>query len=118
MSFETRLAAAITLLNTRGVGESARFPWWLRLAWRLGLRLRPPHFQPFAVNLFWNGLWFGAIWGVCMWLALWGPQVMMPCWLALLLSALVGTIYGLFQALFYAATARQYRLPRWEDLPE
>ena len=96
MNFAERLGAAHQELESKGVWHANYNPPLLRLLRRLGLRLRPPHYERFMVNLLAFGLPTGAIWGVLMWYLGWQDEVS-PAF-ALRQSLLFGIGVGLLMA--------------------
>lgn len=87
----------------------------LRLMWRLGLNVPPPHFAPFWFNAITIGVFFGVAWGVLMWLMSWSPQGL--SWPgALIAAAGAGVLFGTAMAAYYAHGKRKYSLPPWHEL--
>ncbi|GLS05534.1 hypothetical protein GCM10007860_26880 [Chitiniphilus shinanonensis] len=117
MSFQTRLARAQALLTAAGIPESSRAPWLCRVAWRMGVPLRPPHFRSWPGNVIYHAVWFGTVWGGTMWLVIWGPQSMSPR-LAVFTAVLTGLLFGVGMAVFYGYQAWRLHLPPWSDLPD
>jgi hypothetical protein len=48
MSFDTRRAEALAMLEKTGVWRSSYSPPLTRLLWRIGVRVPPPHFCGFS----------------------------------------------------------------------
>ncbi len=46
-------------------------PPLIRLLWKAGVQVPPPHFQSFLRAALGMGLWFGMFWGVVMWIFFW-----------------------------------------------
>ena len=76
MSFEEKLAAALTLLESTGIRRRKYAPPLYRLLWRLGVKLPPPLFNRFATNFVFMGTWFSIGLGLLMWLVTWMTQPM------------------------------------------
>ena len=115
MNFAERLGAAHQELESKGVWHANYNPPLLRLLRRLGLRLRPPHYERFMVNLLAFGLPTGAIWGVLMWYLGWQDEVS-PTF-ALRQSALFGIGFGLLMATWLWFRRKQLKLTPWDALP-
>ena len=100
-------------LHAQGVARYTTAPPLYRLAWRLGLEIPPPLYQPFktlAVNF---GIYFGVTWGVFMGCFIWlskGPSI--ASFIALVLgSILAGLWFGVFMGAYYRRKAKKLRLP-------
>jgi hypothetical protein len=112
--YEEKLAKALSLLENSGLKPGSYAPPLFRLARRLGLKVRPPHFAPGLENLLYNGFLVGAIF-VLIPLALRpGHYRFQPLWI--LESALAGMVYGIAIAIGYARAARSHKLPSWTQL--
>jgi membrane associated rhomboid family serine protease len=98
-------------LAAQGVGRSTSAPPAYRLAWRLGLRVRPPLYQSFAALVVGMGALFGVLWGLFMWVIFWRPDGHSPT-SAIVTALVTGALFGLLIALFYRWKARSLRLPR------
>jgi len=113
--FETRKAKALELLRGTGMRESNYLLPGIRLFWRLGVPVPPPHFLGFLTTTALFGVFFGVIWGLSMWLFLWrhqGTGLGAACMSALL----AGLLFGLCRSVFIALERRKHALPAWEDL--
>ena|SRR5258706_7190166 len=115
MTFEERRSAALTMLQLTGIWRSHYSPPLLRLLWRLGIKVPPPHFVSFATNFAVAGLWFGVLWGLFMWFIFWSHQGV-PLTRAMAITALAGLLFGLFMASYYRYGARKHGLPKWKDI--
>jgi len=56
MTFDKRLTIALAILARTGIRPIWYAPPTHRLLWRLGARLRPPHFSSQAANFLWLSL--------------------------------------------------------------
>jgi hypothetical protein len=115
MTFHAQREQALQLLARTGIGRSTYAPPLMRLLWRCGVPVRPPHFMGFAgAALLWGG-WFGLSWGAFMWMMFWSRQHMDPR-LALAGACGAGLFFGLAMAGYYARQRKKHDLPRWESL--
>ncbi|MES2130110.1 MAG: DUF6404 family protein [Pseudomonadota bacterium] len=115
MEFKQRRAAALALLAQTGIMRSNYEPPLLRMLWRAGVEVPPPHFATsWKVGLI-AGAYFCVAMGTLMWIVgLFGQQRALE---ALAGSALVaGLFFGLAMAAYYAYGKRKYGLPDWEQL--
>lgn len=115
MNFESRRAKALDLLKSTGMLRSNYEPPLLRAFWKIGFEVPPPHFLPFWKVMSFGAVWFGGVWGVFMWLAVWSGQGI-PLTMTLGIAVLAGAAFGLFMSLYYAHGRRKYRLPAWSAL--
>ena len=107
--------AALKLLASTGIWRSNYAPPLLRLLWRLGFDVPPPHFGTFWGNALSNGTFFGIGWGVLMWLfGLYDPE--MSLGLKFRVASGAGLIFGLAMASYYAYGKRKHNLPSWKEL--
>lgn len=115
MSFELKRSQALDALCKTGIWRSNYEPPIIRLLWRLGFKVPPPHFAPFLAVVLFMGIFFGVCWGGVMWFALWshsGISVM----LAVKSSGFAGLAFGILMALYYAYGRVKYKLPSWSSL--
>ena len=94
--------AAMKLLSATGIWPNYYAPPIVRLMWRLGLDVPPPHFGSFWGNAVVMGALFAILWGVFMWVALWSSQQHLPWPLALAGAGAAGIMFGLGMASYYA----------------
>ena len=115
MKTNQRREAGLKALASTGMYRSNYEPPLLRLMWRLGLNVPPPHLAPFWVNAIFSGVFFGIAWGVLMWFMSWSRQGMSLAG-ALIAVAGTGVFFGATIAGCYAHGKRKYSLPSWNDL--
>jgi hypothetical protein len=108
--YRRRMLAISEQLAAQGVGSHTSAPPAYRIAWLLGLRVRPPLYQPFATLAQGMGTGFGVLWGVLMWIIFWRPADL-SAYAALGSALLAGTLFGLTMAAFYRWKAGRLRLP-------
>jgi hypothetical protein len=113
--YETRYRHAIRAAEAAGLRRGVVETPLVRGLQALGLRPRPPHYTGFAVNVMTHGVVFTFVWGLVMWVFLWGDLV--PPAAAAVAALMAGLFFGLVVAFLYRATADRSGLPRWEDLP-
>ncbi len=85
------------------------------MAWKLGLKLPPPHFLGFFPLALGAALWFGTLWGLAMWFLLCASQ---GWWFSATAAIMAGSFFGLFLAAYYRHSARKFDLPMWNDYPK
>lgn len=115
MTFQSRRTKALATLEATGMWRSHYEPPVLRVLWRFGLQIRPPHFLPFSQMLILASAWFGIFWGAAMWTLVWSKNGLAGV-SAIGLSCATGLLFGLTMALYYAYGRRQYQLPNWNSL--
>lgn len=119
MSFEHRKTRALELLSSTGMARSHYAPPLIRLLWKAGVQVPPPHFQSFLRAALVMGLWFGTCWGVVMWIFFWSrsdPATPLSPLAALVAAGAAGLLFGLAMASFYARDRRKHQLPAWTEL--
>lgn len=116
MSFETRRTRALTLLQATGMMRSHYAPPLIRLLWKAGVRIAPPHFRTFQANALLMGGWFGCFMGLFMWLfgRFQGAATPYPALGAVACGA--GLLFGVTLASFYGRDRRKHQLPAWSTL--
>lgn len=115
MTFEERRQRAIAVLNRHGIPQHTSEPVQLRLFRKLGMQVRPLHFESFWRTTLVSALWFGPFWALIMWFFSWRKDGGSPL-VYLLATAASGLVYGLVMASIYAWSRKKYRLPSWESL--
>ena len=117
MNVSEKRLAALKILESSGISPSNYAPPLVRLLWRMGVDIRPPHFAQFFVNVFLMGVFFATLWGSLMWIALWSRQGFAP--LNALISAIVaGALFGLLMSAYYSYSHRKHNLPKWSEIEE
>ena len=107
--------AYIAEMAQLGVGTYTAAPPFFRLFWGMGLRVPPPLFMAYAPLALITGSIFAVFWGVGMWLIVWRTHSDMSTWLALVVSAFAGLLFGLGMASYYRSKARNLPLPSWQN---
>ena len=121
MSFEHRKTRALELLSNTGMARSHYAPPLIRLLWKAGVQVAPPHFQSFLRTALGMGLWFGMFWGLIMWIFFWSrPDAATPLspLAALVAACAAGSLFGIAMASVYARDRRKHQLPAWTALDE
>jgi hypothetical protein len=100
--------------------SSSYMPSAVKLLWRMGWNVPPPHFVGFARLATVSGLYFAVAWGLLMWLLGLVLHPMSASSLLVLAAASLGAgfLFGLSMAGYYAYGRKKYRLPPWEHLGE
>ena len=115
MTPNPKRARALQLLANTGMWRSNYEPPALRLLWRLGVDVPPPHFARFGSVALLAGTWFGVLWGGFMWLMMWSGAGMSIA-AAALSATVAGALFGLSMAAYYAYGRQKYKLPTWAEL--
>jgi hypothetical protein len=113
--FESNRTEALRLLKATGIRESNYRPPLLRLMWRLGFQVPPPHFVGFARIAWVMGVFMSVSWGSIMWLVQW-RSMNLPLSVAFGCSVIVGALFGLCMATYYAHGRKKHNLPAWHSL--
>jgi hypothetical protein len=114
MQFRAQLDRSLAMLSARGLAHRHAAPLLFRLLWKLGIRVRPPHFLGFFHIVLVYGTWFTCAWGVFMWVLVWSQQGLDFRGVALR-SGGAGAAFGLMMAWFYTRERREFGLPAWES---
>jgi len=115
MDFHAQRKRALLVLEQTGIGPNTYAPPLMRLLWRCGLKVRPPHFMGFGMAAILWGAWFSIGWGTFMWMLVWSRQHI-DARLALAAAGGAGLFFGLVLAGFYARQREKHGLPTWESL--
>ena len=115
MYYPPEIKSALDTLSKTGVWKSNYAPPIHRLLWRMGFVVAPPHFASFTSNLVSYGTYFGTVWGVLMWFAVWSRHDTPPM-VAAGFSVFAGLLFGLFMAIYFRNFARKHKLPSWSQL--
>jgi hypothetical protein len=108
--YRERMLAIVDQLRAQRVNPYTSAPPFYRLAWLLGLHIRPPLYQTFASLALCMGVSFGIAWGLMMWLLFWrseGPSIIV----AFVASLFAAVLFGLTMASYYRWKAARLRLP-------
>ena len=118
MSFELRKTRALDLLQATGMMRSHYAPPLIRLLWKAGVQIAPPHFQSFQSIALLAGGWFGLFMGVFMGLFGWfqGTATLHAALIALVAACVAGLLFGITMAGVYALDRRKHQLPAWATL--
>lgn len=106
--------AALKLLEKTGIMRSNYAPPYLRLIWRMGFDVAPPHFAQFWQNALFSGSFYTVGWGLLMYFFVWSKVTISPI-LMLNSSIIAGFLFGLTLACYYAYGKRKHGLPSWQD---
>ena len=114
MEFSQRLQQSFALLESKGIGKSTYSPPLFRLLWKIGVQVPPPHMAGFGFNALVMGGFFGVLWGMLMWLLLWGRQGM-QIWTAVATALMAGLLFGLMMACYLRWSAKKREIPSWQE---
>lgn len=113
--YERKHDAAIKELEATEMWPSNYAPPIYHFYRKLGLKVRPPHYDSFVKVLIGQGVFFGLFWGIFMWFFEWrGTEL--PIRGMVLSAVLAGVFFGCAMALFSAYGRRKWSLSAWEDL--
>jgi hypothetical protein len=115
MDFQERREQALRLLEQAGIGRSTYAPPVMRLLWRFGVQVRPPHFMGFGAAALLCGAWFAVAWGAIMWIGFWSRHHIAPQQM-LASACMAGLFFGLCMAGVYAYQRKKHSLPSWDSL--
>jgi membrane associated rhomboid family serine protease len=115
MSLPPRVAAAVEILDAKGIKRRNSTPPLHRLFWRLGIEAAPPHFTGFWRLAAGFGTYFGVMWGLLMWVLFWRGEDLSVSGI-MIRAALGGAIFGLAMALYSLRARRKYALPPWSEI--
>jgi hypothetical protein len=111
MNISPKQVAALELLAQTGMRRSNYEPPMLRLLWRLGIDMPPPHFAGVVRNL----IFFGVPPGIGAGLGNVIANVILNKSGAVLFTACFTSLFcGLIAASYYAYGARKHCIPRWK----
>ena len=114
MTFDNKIAAAKDYLAAKGISHVAYAPTLVKLLWRLGLKVPPPHFAGFFGTFLVSGTFFGVLWGAIMWFFWWSSHGTALTY-AIGISAGIGLAIGLCVAGYYRYAVRKYSIPSWDE---
>tara|TARA_B100000768_G_scaffold179125_1_gene196167 strand:- start:319 stop:666 length:348 start_codon:yes stop_codon:yes gene_type:complete len=115
MSFSDKLNAAQKELSDSKIWKSNSHPPLFVLLRKLGVNIRPMHYNTFVVNFLLMALMFGGLWGMIMWFTTWEPQNM-PIPIAIISSLAGGIVFGLSMAFYYKLSSKKNNLSNWAQL--
>jgi hypothetical protein len=114
--FEIKKEKALGLLQATGMRQSVYMPLILRLLWRLGFRVPPPHFVRFRVLALVSGLYFAIVYRLVIWFVdciIRGRTQSIYPWV---FTAIAAVIYGVGISMYYDDGRRKHQLPSWSSL--
>ena len=111
--FLARRDIALRLMSAKGLRHTSYAPMIHRFLWYCSVPIRPPHFASFVGNFLLMGGFWG--WGSFVCLLIWSRHDL-PTFMAILLSASAGVVFGAAMAGYFAYSARKHDLPSWSEL--
>ena len=115
MSFQGKLEAAQKELKDSTIWKANSNPPLFVLLRKIGVKIRPVHYNTFFVNFILMTSMFGCLWGIFMWFSTWKHQDM-PVLIGFALSLFAGILFGLSMAFYYKRSAKKNNLSNWEQL--
>lgn len=116
MTFEEKKNKALAIMAQKKMRHSNYALWVHRLLWKAGLKLPPPPFSPFWLNVLVSAVTFGMIFLLLTLLMNWrtaGSE-----WQTLVMDSVKsGLIYGVLDGLYQSWSRKVNQLPSWENLP-
>ncbi|EQD35935.1 conserved hypothetical protein, membrane [mine drainage metagenome] len=109
--YRQRMLAIADELRAQRVSAYTFAPPIYRLAWMLGLHIRPPLYQSFATLALGMGAGFGIPYGLCMWFLFWQGEGLTAT-RVLIASLSAGVFFGLAMASIYKWKAGRLQLPQ------
>ena len=114
MDTNRKREAALKLLASLGIRRNHYEPPLLRLLWRLGLDIPPPHFAGFLWNAIFFASYFGVVWGI-FWYFLGYLLYGMSMTKVITTAFKSGVFFGLYYAGHYGYSKWRHGLPSWSD---
>ncbi len=108
-AYRNRMLAVAQELRAQGVWMSTSAPPIYRLAWRAGVRVRPPLYQPFRANAITMGAGFAFAYGLLQWLNPWRQNTSVTA--TVFVAVFAGLIFGLGMAATFRRKASRLQLP-------
>ncbi|GHB70977.1 hypothetical protein GCM10008107_20580 [Psychrosphaera saromensis] len=115
MSYQSKLEKAQAELAQTDMREANYNPPIFVLLRKLGLKIRPVHYNTFIKNFAFLATFFGLIWGLLMWFTTWSTE-RLPIFNVVGTSIFSGLLFGLIMSLYYRKSAAKHKLSKWEDL--
>jgi len=108
--YRRRMLAIADELRAQRVGPYTSAPPIYRLAWLLGIHIRPPLYQSFSSLALFSGTWFGIVWGLLMWFLFCRSEgrSVSNVFIVVLVA---GVVFGLGLASYYRWKGNRLRLP-------
>ena len=97
-------------------GSWNSIPPYCRIAWKLGIKARPPLFLGFWRITIGLGVWMAVAWGLFMWFLSWREKGWSPLEAALT-AGVAGAAFGAVMAWLIRRRARTLGLPSWDEYP-
>lgn len=114
MTHQEKLEIMYRHMALLGVPKSTAAPPAWRILWRLGVGVPPPLFASFIPCALAMGAGFALLWGLLMWVILWGRQGML-LGMSAAAALTAGALFGLIMGAYFRYLARKHRLPSWES---
>jgi len=116
MTHDEKIKHLIEDLRRKDIKKGMVMPINYLLLWKLGFKIKPPHFSNFFSVAIIMGSWIAVICGPVSWLLIWRHNAV-PIFNIILSSLFIGTGVGIVMAFCYYRQKRKFKLPPWEDYP-
>lgn len=115
ITFEQKLALAMSELEQTGMKPRHCKPPLHRMLWSMGVDIRPPHYASFFSNFVFIASMFSLLMGILFWLMIWSSQSVKSA-NVIPLVMLGGTLVGGLLAGYYRHGRNKHQLTAWDQL--
>jgi hypothetical protein len=114
MNFEEKKQLALAELKSKKFWKVNYQPPIYILLWKLGFKIRPPHYQKLITNFLISSIFFGVGVGLINWILF--HDMSFPLTIETVNYAVFsGIIFGLIISLYYFLEAKRRKLTKWDN---